>query len=112
MADYEYAYEPQSQSIGSTESISFTGPSQTSERIQQVKVLDERLNKLDALVQTLADRIAPALHNGLDSIAEEISEMKSVPRNDSDVVAHLRHTAARVAGLCDRVSALTQRVDL
>ena len=110
MAEYEMAYEPNS--VGVTGSVSFTGPQRVSERLEQVKVLDERLNKLDALVQTLADRIAPALHNGLDSIAEEISEMKSVPRNDSDVVAHLRHTAARVAGLCDRVSALTQRVDL
>lgn len=100
-------YDPNSYSIGSSGSVTY--PQSESARMQQVKQMDERLQKLTALIDNLTSKLQPALRSPEPSeLAKDISEAP----NESDVVAHLRHTNRRLASLAETVSDLTNRVDL
>ena len=77
--------------------------------MQQVKQMDERLSKLQAQIDALASALQPALRSPEPSeLAKDISEAP----NESDVVAHLRHTNRRIGSLIDTVVDLTARIDL
>ena len=103
----EYAMED-SYSVGSSGSIS-AAKADISPRIEQVKVLDDALSRLEMHVEKLAHRIAPALR---PSTPEAVGIDKSPDSNDSDIVAHLRHTIRRVNDVSENLAAFTHRIDL
>jgi hypothetical protein len=103
----EYGYDPNGMTTGSLTAYADAKPSA---RMEQVKHLDEALSRLELQVEQIASRIAPVLRQP-EPMALAESDKAPEP-NESDVVAHLRHTRNRVNGISDSLAELTARVDL